>query len=335
MSLPRPQDSNAMPAHLQCRHKIKAAPQNFAKPLDKSRGGGYNRNTLCFEREVLLAPGGIAMRKLLKISLCALAALSMFCGCKADGSLDDGKLSGLLDPENKGAGINCLSAYNSPSGNGIQLMLSNLPDGCNASDIIYKSGDDGYWQNMAWVDLSGGPKSVDFPFVDNGKKYGFYARLNHNETGKESVCLGYTPVVEVVARGENLPGEIKISGNPNIKGKYENGVLSFDNIEVSNKDLVGDAVCDVFDERWGWQVAYKGKIEGNTVSFDFEDGDLKFYDAREFHYNKGGRYNFNVHFLTKAGGENMRIYFYHGLYDSEPGYGKKGANDYYSYRQSL
>lgn len=215
-------------------------------------------------------------------------------------------------------------------------MLSNLPDGCNASEIIYKSEDVGYWQNMAWVvGLSGGPKSVDFPFVDDGKKYSFYAGLYHTEDGKESVCLGYSAVVEAVAEGKDLLGEIKISGNPYIKGKYENGVLSFGNIVVENKACLGGVVCDVFDERWGWQVAYKGKIEGNTVSFDFKDGDLKFYDEREFHYNKGGRYNFNVYFLTKAGGENMRIYFYHGLYDSEPGYGKKGANDYYSYRQSL
>lgn len=277
------------------------------------------------------------MRKLLKISLCALAALSMFCGCKADGSLDDGKLSGLLDPENKGAGINCLSAYNSLSGNGIQLMLSNLPDGCNASDIIYKSGDDGYWQNMAWVDLSGGPKSVDFPFVDGGKKYSFYARLNHNETGKESVCLGYSPVVEVVARGENLPGEIKILGNPYVKENYdkENAVLSFGNIEVKNAQSLSEVICEVFDERWGYKGACYGKfeIENKTVSFDFDDEDLAWKNG--FQYDPDERYNFNVYFQAKLRDEDMRIYFYHGLYDSEPGYGKKGANDYYSYSQSL
>lgn len=127
-------------------------------------------------------------------------------------------------------------------------------------------------------------------------------------------------------------GEIKISGNPYIEGKYEDGVLSFDDIEVSNENLLGDVVCEVFDEWWGWQAAYKGKIEDKTVSFDFKDEDLKFYDEREFHYNKGGRYNFNVYFLTNKGDENIRIFFYHELYDSEPGYGKKGASDYYSYR---
>ena len=275
------------------------------------------------------------MKRLLKISLCALAALSMFCGCKADGSVDDEKLSGLLDPGNEGNDnesnvIDCLRAYNSLSENGVQLMLSNLPDGCNGGDILYKSGDDGYWQNMAWVDLSGGPKSVNFLFVDGGKKYSFYARLNHSETGKEAVCLGYSPVVEIEAKGGL--GEIKISGNSCIERKYEDDVLSFDNIVVENKKYLGDVVCEVFDEWWGWQAAYKGKFENKTVSFDFKDEDLKFYDERGFHYNKGGRYNFNVYFLTNDGGENIRIFFYHSLYDSEPEYGKKGANDYYSYR---
>lgn len=268
------------------------------------------------------------MRKLLKISLCALAVLSMFCGCKADGSAD------LLDPENKGAGINCLSAYNSPSGNGIQLMLSNLPDGCNASEIIYKSEDDEYWQNMAWVDLSGGPKSVDFPFVDGGKKYSFYAGLYHAEDGKESVCLGYSAVVEAVAEGEDLLGEIKISDNPNIKGKYENGVLSFDNIVVENEAYcLGGFVCDVFDEKWVCQRAYYGEIENKTVSFDFDDEDLVWKNG--FQYDPDKKYTFNVYFQAKLRDEDMRIYFYHGLYDSEPGYGKKGANDYYNYGQSL
>lgn len=268
------------------------------------------------------------MRKLLKISLCALAALSMFCGCKADGSAD------LLD-NNVRTGIKCLSACSSSGGNGIQLMLSNLPDGCNGSDIIYKSGDDGYWQNMAWVGLSGGPKSVDFPFVDDGKKYSFYAGLYHTEDGKESVCLGYSAVVEAVAECEGLLGEIKISDNPNIKGKYENGVLSFGNIVVENKACLGGVVCDVFDEKWVCQGAYRGKfeIENKTVSFDFDDEDLVWKNG--FQYDPDEKYIFNVYFQAKLRDEDIRIYFYHGLYDSEPGYGKKGTNDYYSYRQSL
>ena len=279
------------------------------------------------------------MKKFLKISLCVFAVVSMFCGCKADGSLDDEKLSGLVNSGNENnnekTGINCLSAYNSPSGNGIQLMFSNLPDGCNGADIVYKSEDDGYWQTTAYIDLSGNNRTVYFPFVDNGKKYSFYANLNHNETGKESVRLGYSSIVEVVAKGENLLGEIKILSNPHIERKYENGILSFEGISVKNANCLGDVVCELFDERWGWLGAYKGELSGDTVSFDFSDEDLLFYDERNFHYNRNGRYNFNVYFLTKQEGQTVRLFFYHTVYDSEPGYGKKGANDYFTYKQPL
>ena len=121
------------------------------------------------------------MKKFLKISLCAFIALSMFCGCKADGSLDEEKISGIVnsngnneeknedDASGEKTGINCLSVYNSASGNGIQLMFSNLPDGCNGADIIYKSEDDEFWQTTAYIDLSGNDRTVYFPFVDNGK----------------------------------------------------------------------------------------------------------------------------------------------------------------------
>lgn len=163
------------------------------------------------------------MKKFLKISICVFITLSMFCGCKADGALDDEKLSDFVNSENgsneEKTGINCLSVYNSPSGNGIQLMFSNLPDGCNGADIMYKSENDEYWQTTAWIDLSGNNRLVYFPFVDEGKKYSFYANLNHNETGKESVRVGYSSVVEIVAKGENLLGEIKILSNPYIEKK--------------------------------------------------------------------------------------------------------------------
>lgn len=46
---------------------------------------------------------------------------------------------------------------------------------------------------------------------------------------------------------------------------------------------------------------------------------------------KYGRYNLNVYFLTNQGGETVR-FFYHTVYNSEPGYGKKSANDYYTYK---
>ncbi len=285
------------------------------------------------------------MKKILKISLCLFAALSMFCGCKADGSLDDEKLSGLVNSGNgnneeknestasdEKTGINCLSAYNSTSGNGIQLMFSNLPDGCNGADIIYKSQEDEYWQTTAYIDLSGNNRTVYFPFVDDGKKYSFYANLNHNETGKESVRLGYSSVVEIVAKGENLLGEIKILENPYIEKIYENGILKFDKISVKNPDCLGDVVCEVFDEWWGWQRAYKGEFADGSVSFDFSDENLKFWDNRDFSYDKNGRYNLNVYFLTNQGGETVRLFFYHTVYNSEPEYGKKGANDYYTYK---
>ena len=281
------------------------------------------------------------MKKFLQISLCVFAALSMFFGCKADGSLDEEKISGLINSGNdknednasgEKTGINCLSAYNSTSGNGIQLMFSNLPDGCNGADIIYKSEDDEFWQTTAYIDLSGNNRTVYFPFVDNGKKYSFYANLNHNETGKESVRLGYSSIVEVVAKGENLLGEIKILNNPYIEKKYENGSLSFEKISVKNADCLDKVVCEVFDERWGWQGAYKGEFSDDSVSFDFSDEDLLFYDERNFHYDKNENYKFSIYFLTKQGGETVRLFFYYTVYDSEPGYGKKGANDYYTYK---
>ena len=117
-----------------------------------------------------------------------------------------------------------------------------------------------------------------------------------------------------------------------MKKKYENGILKFDKISVKNPDCLGDVVCEVFDERWGWQRAYKGEFTDDSVSFDFSDANLKFWDDRDFTYDKNGRYNFNVYFLTNQGGETVRLFFYYAVYDSEPGYGKKGANDYYTYR---
>ena len=94
-------------------------------------GGGKIEVALC-RAALLLILGGIVMKKFLRISICVFITLSMFCGCKADGALDDEKLSDLVNSENgsneEKTGINCLSVYNSPSGNGIQLMFSNLPD---------------------------------------------------------------------------------------------------------------------------------------------------------------------------------------------------------------
>ncbi len=40
------------------------------------------------------------MKKFLRISICVFITLSMFCGCKADGALDDEKLSDLVNSEN-------------------------------------------------------------------------------------------------------------------------------------------------------------------------------------------------------------------------------------------
>lgn len=98
------------------------------------------------------------MKKFLKISICVFITLSMFCGCKADGALDDEKLSDLVNSENgsneEKTGINCLSVYNSPSGNGIQLMFSNLPDGCNNVDIFYKPNNCSYWQRISTINIS-------------------------------------------------------------------------------------------------------------------------------------------------------------------------------------
>lgn len=37
-------------------------------------------------------------------------------------------------------------------------------------------------------------------------------------------------------------------------------------------------------------------------------------------------------FLTNQGGETVRLFFYHTVYNSEPEYGKKSANDYYTYK---
>ena len=55
----------------------------------------------------------------------------------------------------------------------------------------------------------------------------------------------------------------------------------------------------------------------------FSDANLRFFDNRDFSYDKNGRYNFNVYFLTNQGGETVRLFFYHTVYNSEPGYGKK------------
>ncbi len=98
--------------------------------------------------------------------------------------------------------------------------------------------------------------------------------------------LGYSSVVEIVAKGENLFGEIKILSNPYIEKKYENGILSFDKISVKNPDCLGDVICEVFDGRWGWQGAYKGEFADDSVSFDFSDANLRFFDNRDFSYGK-------------------------------------------------
>lgn len=108
-----------------------------------------------------------------------------------------------------------------------------------------------------------------------------------------------------------------------MKKKYENGILSFDKISVKNPDCLGDIICEVFDGRWGWQGAYKGEFADDSVSFDFSDANLRFFDNRDFSYDKNGRYNFHVYFLTNQGGETVRLFFYHTVYNSEPGYGKK------------
>ena len=126
------------------------------------------------------------------------------------------------------------------------------------------------------------------------KKYSFYANLNHNETGKESVRLGYSSVVEIVAKGENLLGEIKILSNPYIEKKYENGILSFDKISVKNPDCLGDVICEVFDGRWGWQGAYKGEFADDSVSFDFSDANLKFFDKSR---RRNGTFFFTTQFI--------------------------------------
>lgn len=62
--------------------------------------------------------------------------------------------------------------------------------------------------------------------------------------------------------------------------------------------------------RWGWQGAYKGEFADDSVSFDFSDANLKFFDNRDFSYDKNGRYNFNVYFLTNQGGETVRLFFF-------------------------
>lgn len=64
--------------------------------------------------------------------------------------------------------------------------------------------------------------------------------------------------------------------------------------------------------RWGWQGAYKGEFADDSVSFDFSDANLKFFD--------------------KSRRRNGTFFFYHTVYNSEPRYGKKGANDYYTYK---
>lgn len=70
------------------------------------------------------------------------------------------------------------------------------------------------------------------------------------------MCLGYSSVVEIVAKGENLLGEIKILSNPYIEKKYENGILSFDKISVKNPDCLGDVICEVF----AWKMGLAGSV---------------------------------------------------------------------------
>ena len=41
----------------------------------------------------------------------------------------------------------------------------------------------------------------------------------------------------------------------------------------------------------------------------FSDANLRFFDNRDFSYDKNGRYNFNVYFLTNQGGETVRLFF--------------------------
>ena len=186
------------------------------------------------------------MKKFLKISIFVCAALSMFCGCKADGSLDEEKISGIVnsngnnedknenDASGEKTGINCLSVYNSASGNGVQLMLSNLPDGCNNVDVFYMPEDYSYWQRISTINASE-RKQFSFPYVNAGKSYNFYVRFSHAEFGLEAIQLGYSNIVEIKPDGGK--GEVSIK-QKSIKSKYENGIISFGKIEVENYEYI-------------------------------------------------------------------------------------------------
>lgn len=272
------------------------------------------------------------MKKFLKISLCVFAALSMFCGCKADGSLDKEKISGIVnsngsnedknenDASGEKTGINCLSVYNSASGNGIQLMFSNLPDGCNGADIFYMPEDYSYWQRISTINASE-RKQFSFPYVDAGKRYSFYVRFSHAEFGLEAIQLGYSNIVEIKPDGGK--GEVSIK-QKSIKSKYENGIISFGKIEVENYEYISKVVLEPFTEDW----VYLGRMEKdfnieNELSFNFAD------NSGSFNYIEGNKYNINVYFEL---GNDVRLYLSHGFYKSDLGYGYESSNDYFTYK---
>lgn len=264
------------------------------------------------------------MKKFLKISICAFITLSMFCGCKADGALDDEKLSDFVNSENgsneEKTGINCLSVYNSPSGNGIQLMFSNLPDGCNNVDIFYKPEDCSYWQRISTINISE-KKQFSFPYVDSGKRYSFYVRFSHAEFGLEAIQLGCSNIVEITSRSGK--GDVVIK-QKSIKSKYENGIISFGKIEVENYEYISRVVLEPFTEDW----VYLGRMEKD---FDNED-ELSFNladNSGSFSYIEGNRYNINVYFELD---NDVRLYLSHGFYKSNLGYGYESSNDYYTYK---
>ena len=58
--------------------------------------------------------------------------------------------------------------------------------------------------------------------------------------------------------------------------------------------IQGDVICEVFDGRWGWQGAYKGEFADDSVSFDFSDANLSFFDKSR---RRNGTFVFLPHSL--------------------------------------
>ena len=266
------------------------------------------------------------MKNFLKISLCAFIVLSMFCGCKADGSLDDEKISGLVNSGNENnnekTGINCLSVYNSTSGNGIQLMFSNLPDECNQVDIFYMPDNYSYWQRIATINTTEN-KMFLFPYVDADKNYSFYMRLVHAEYGFEAIQLGCSNIVEITSNGGK--GEVSVKQKL-VESKYENGIISFGKIEVENYKCISSVVLELFSEDW----VYLGRTEKrcsndeNELLFNLAD------NSDDLKYSEGKNYAVNVYF--ELDNKDVRLYLSHGSYKSDLGYGYEASYDYYTYR---